>query len=233
MRYAFDDFTLDTETRQLFRAGREVPLPPKAYGLLELLVRLRPRAVSRTRLRTALWPDAHVGETSVHALVSQVRAVLGDDAQSPRYLRTVRDFGYAFAGEVKAESRHGRPKARGRRDAILAGDRAGEVPPRRGPQHPGSRGERRGHPRRPGDLAPSREDRRPRERGDTRGPGQQERDVRRRRAPRRPAPAAGGGRDPPGPALRAALPDERLGSHRDRGGLIRPQASCTRRTSAS
>ncbi len=102
MRYAFDDFTLDTETRQLFRAGREVPLSPKAYGLLELLVRLRPRAVSRTRLRTALWPDAHVGETSVHVLVSQVRAVLGDDAQSPRYLRTVRDFGYAFAGEVKA-----------------------------------------------------------------------------------------------------------------------------------
>jgi DNA-binding winged helix-turn-helix (wHTH) protein len=103
MRYSFDEFTLDSETRQLFRAGREVPLAPKAYGLLELLVRLRPRAVSRTRLRTALWPDAHVGETSVHVLVSQVRALLGDDAQSPRYLRTVRDFGYAFAGDAKTD----------------------------------------------------------------------------------------------------------------------------------
>ena len=84
MRFAFGDFTLDSETRQLFRSGHEVPLSPKAYGLLELLLRLRPRAVSRTRLRLALWPDAHVGETSVHVLVSQVRAVLGDDPQHPR-----------------------------------------------------------------------------------------------------------------------------------------------------
>ena len=39
MRFSFGDFTLDSETRQLLRSGQEVPLPPKAYGLLELLVR--------------------------------------------------------------------------------------------------------------------------------------------------------------------------------------------------
>jgi hypothetical protein len=39
-----------------------------------------------------------VGETSLHVLVSQLRATLGDDAQAPRFLRTVAGFGYAFAG---------------------------------------------------------------------------------------------------------------------------------------
>ncbi|HEX6739786.1 MAG TPA: FHA domain-containing protein, partial [Vicinamibacteria bacterium] len=92
----------DCGTRQLLRAGREVALSPKAFQLLELLLRSRPQAVSRTRLTATLWSDTHVGPTSLHVLVSQVRAALGDDAESPRWIRTVPRFGYAFAGEASA-----------------------------------------------------------------------------------------------------------------------------------
>jgi len=100
MRYAFSDFVLDLDTRQLLRAGRVVPLSPKGLDLLELLLRERPRAVSRTRLRVSLWPRTHVGATSLHTLVSQVRAAIDDQSQEPRWIRTVQRFGYAFCGEA-------------------------------------------------------------------------------------------------------------------------------------
>lgn len=104
MRYVFGDFVLDDGTRQLLKAGRELPLGPKAFELLELLVRARPRALSRTRLHAALWPATHVGPTSLHVLVSEVRALLGDDAQDPHWIRTVRRFGYAFRGAAAEEA---------------------------------------------------------------------------------------------------------------------------------
>lgn len=102
MRYTFADFVLDADTRQLLRAERVVPLGPKALDLLELLLRERPRAVSVTRLRGALWPRTHVGATSLHVLVSQVRAALDDESKEPRYIRTVQRFGYAFCGAASA-----------------------------------------------------------------------------------------------------------------------------------
>jgi DNA-binding winged helix-turn-helix (wHTH) protein len=103
MRYAFSDFVLDGDTRQLLRAGNVVPLAPKAFDFLDLLLRERPRAVSVTRLRAALWPSTHVGATSLHVLVSQVRAALDDQAQEPRWIRTVPRFGYAFCGRATCE----------------------------------------------------------------------------------------------------------------------------------
>ena len=98
MRYAFADFVLDGDTRELRRGDRVLPLSPKALGLLELLLRERPRAVSVTRLRAALWPRTHVGATSLHVLVSQLRAALDDEPGKARWIRTVQRFGYAFCG---------------------------------------------------------------------------------------------------------------------------------------
>jgi DNA-binding winged helix-turn-helix (wHTH) protein len=115
MRYLFGDFVLDEDTRLLSQAGREVPLGAKAFELLELLIRSRPRALSRTRLRLALWPATHVGPTSLHVLVSQLRAALGDDAQDPRFVRTVHSFGYAFKEQASEEgSSDDRPSPIGR-----------------------------------------------------------------------------------------------------------------------
>jgi DNA-binding winged helix-turn-helix (wHTH) protein len=100
MPVRFGPFVLDPERRQLHREGQEVHLTPKAWELLELLVRSRPRAVSKTAIKRALWPDAHVGAGSLTVLMAEVRTGLGDDARHPTWIRTVFRYGYAFAGEA-------------------------------------------------------------------------------------------------------------------------------------
>jgi DNA-binding winged helix-turn-helix (wHTH) protein len=99
-RLAFGEFVLDSDTRRLLRAGRAVPLSPKAFQLLEALVASRPRALSKDELHDLLWPDSFVVEANLANLVGSIRAALGDDAQSPRYVRTVHRFGYAFEAEA-------------------------------------------------------------------------------------------------------------------------------------
>jgi DNA-binding winged helix-turn-helix (wHTH) protein len=103
MGVRFGPFVLDSGTRQLHREGREVHLTPKALELLDLLVRSRPRAVSKTAIKRRLWPDAHVGAGSLTVLVAELRTALGDDAQRPTWIRTVFRYGYAFAGEAVEE----------------------------------------------------------------------------------------------------------------------------------
>src|SRR5512142_1270121 len=100
MRLRFGECTFDAEARELRRAGEAVPLSPRAFTLLALLLEHRPRALSHEWLRDALWPDTAVGYTSLAQLVTEVRKAVGDDARAGTVIRTVPRFGYAFAGEV-------------------------------------------------------------------------------------------------------------------------------------
>ena len=103
MRVRFGGFLLDTDSRQLFLDGAEVHLQPKTFELLELLVRTRPKALSKRHIRGQLWPDTVVGEASLTVAVAELRAALADDAREPRFVRTVYGFGYAFAGEAEPQ----------------------------------------------------------------------------------------------------------------------------------
>lgn len=113
MRVSFGDCVLDLERRQLVRAGRDVHLTPKALDLIALLVAERPRAVAKAEIRDRLWPRTFVSESNLTTLVTELRAALGDAARSPRYVKTVHRFGYAFCGS--AAERSGRPPAGHRR----------------------------------------------------------------------------------------------------------------------
>src|SRR5687767_7366322 len=104
MALRFDDCELDLEAHELRRAGALVHLTPKAYALLELLARERPRAVSREQIVAALWPDTFVGDGSIAVAVAEVRRALGDSGPEGRFVRTVRGFGYAFCGAVGSGS---------------------------------------------------------------------------------------------------------------------------------
>ncbi|HKC13613.1 MAG TPA: FHA domain-containing protein [Vicinamibacteria bacterium] len=103
----FADFLFDREARELRRGREAVPLSPKAFQLLVLLLDNRPNPLSQQRLRDALWPEAHVGYTSLAQVVAELRRSLGDSARTPRFVRTVSRFGYAFSGEVVDEERRG------------------------------------------------------------------------------------------------------------------------------
>jgi DNA-binding winged helix-turn-helix (wHTH) protein len=94
----FGEFTIDTDTRQLFGEKGELHLSPKAYELLKILVENRPRALSKTELHEHLWPATFVSEVNLATLIAEIREALGDDARKPRFVRTAHRFGYAFCG---------------------------------------------------------------------------------------------------------------------------------------
>jgi DNA-binding winged helix-turn-helix (wHTH) protein len=100
MRMRFGDCVLDSDVRQFLRGERVVSLQPKVFQLLETLVRARPKALSKSELHQALWPDTFVSDANLANLVADLREALGDDARSPRIIRTVQRFGYAFQAEV-------------------------------------------------------------------------------------------------------------------------------------
>jgi DNA-binding winged helix-turn-helix (wHTH) protein len=92
----------DSAARRVWRDGVERHLTRKAFDLLAVLVERRPAAVSKADIHAELWPDTFVSEVTLHSLMSEIRRVLGDDAEGPRLIRTVHGFGYAFVGPVES-----------------------------------------------------------------------------------------------------------------------------------
>jgi DNA-binding winged helix-turn-helix (wHTH) protein len=104
MRIRFEDCVFDSDTRQVFRGGSAVSLSPKAFQLLEMLIRERPKAVDKHRIHTELWPGVFVSEANLPNLVTELRSAMGDNTRKPRVIRTVRTFGYAFSAPTTAIS---------------------------------------------------------------------------------------------------------------------------------
>jgi DNA-binding winged helix-turn-helix (wHTH) protein len=91
---------VDVGARLVRRDGIEVHLAPKAFDLLVILVKNQPNAVPHEQLHAALWPGVHVSETSLAALVTQLRKALGDSSGDGRVIRTLHRVGYAFIGDA-------------------------------------------------------------------------------------------------------------------------------------
>jgi DNA-binding winged helix-turn-helix (wHTH) protein len=98
MRFA--DCILDLRARQLERQGKVVPLEPKVYELLEVLIKRRPAVVTNSELDDLLWPQVYVARTSLTRLVSKLRTALGDSPRGCHVIRTAYKAGYAFCAEV-------------------------------------------------------------------------------------------------------------------------------------
>src|SRR5512143_1476268 len=107
MRVRFGEFVLDGEARELTRSGERVAVSTKGLSLLAALIESRPRVLSRAELQDRLWPDSAVGYTSLPAVVRELRRLLGDRPGSPRFLRTVRGFGYSFCGRAEEAGANG------------------------------------------------------------------------------------------------------------------------------
>ncbi len=97
--YRFASFTLDLVRGALSaEGGTEIPLRPKAFVLLQLLVENAGRLIDRDEIMTALWPKVTVTDDSITQVIKEIRRVLGDGEQ--RLLRTVPRRGFLFAVEV-------------------------------------------------------------------------------------------------------------------------------------
>jgi DNA-binding winged helix-turn-helix (wHTH) protein len=102
MKLSFEDCNLDLSARQLWRNGKVVPLEPKMYELLNVLIKRRPSVVTNNELDEILWPEVYVARTSLTRLVSELRTVLGDTPHDSRIIRTAYKTGYAFCADVQS-----------------------------------------------------------------------------------------------------------------------------------
>jgi len=100
MKLEFEDCIFDTASRQLLRGGSVVPLEPKMYVLLEILILRRPAVVTNVDLDEILWPNVYVERSSLTRLVSELRTLLGDSPRESRIIRTVYKTGYSFAASA-------------------------------------------------------------------------------------------------------------------------------------
>ena len=108
--YRFSGHTLSPARRTLVRDGREVPLIPRCFDLLVLLVERRNEAVSRHDILDAVWSDVVVSDGALSQAVRILRRTLGDDPREPTFIRTVPRHGYRFVcADVVEEPDEGPP----------------------------------------------------------------------------------------------------------------------------
>lgn len=103
-RFRFDQFCFDSDQKALLRGGEPVRLTPRAFRLLELLLRRRPKAVSKRDLLDHIWSGNIVEEANLKTLVNEIRTAIEDRGGRGDVVRTVYGYGYAFAGEVEEET---------------------------------------------------------------------------------------------------------------------------------
>ena len=99
--YEFGPFRLDPGERLLLRDGHPVPLTPKAFDVLLVLVNHRGHLVEKRELIETVWPTSFVEEGNLSVMVHAVRKAFGSDHRDPTYIETVSKRGYRFAAEVK------------------------------------------------------------------------------------------------------------------------------------
>jgi Tol biopolymer transport system component/DNA-binding winged helix-turn-helix (wHTH) protein len=101
--YEFGDFCLDINRRVLLRRqdGDPVPLTPKAFETLLMLVRRSGRIVEKKELLEAIWPDTFVEEATLAQNVFTLRKALGHGRPDHQYIETVPKYGYRFVADVR------------------------------------------------------------------------------------------------------------------------------------
>lgn len=108
--YDFGRFRLDGTERVLLRDGQPVALPPKDLETLLVLVENRGHIVEKEELLRRVWPDSFVEEGNLPRRISNLRSVLGEDAEGRQFIDTVPKRGYRFVATVKESNGHATAK---------------------------------------------------------------------------------------------------------------------------
>jgi len=99
--FEFGDFRLDPEQHLLLRQGQPVPLTPKAFDLLVVLVESDGRLLTKDDLMKRVWSDSFVEEANLTVNISSLRKTLGDSLNGVTLIETVPKVGYRFVAPVK------------------------------------------------------------------------------------------------------------------------------------
>ena len=101
MNYEFGPFRVDTRERALRRNGELVPLTPKVFDILLVLVQNSGRVLTKNEMMNLVWPDTAVEESNLGRNVSTLRKALGDGPDEHRYIETIPWRGYRFIAKVR------------------------------------------------------------------------------------------------------------------------------------
>jgi DNA-binding winged helix-turn-helix (wHTH) protein len=100
--YLFEGFRVDVHERLLFKDNREVPLTPKVFDTLLVLLENSSHVMTKKELMQQVWPDSFVEENNLAQNISNLRKALGETKEGEHYIQTVPKRGYRFVGDVRA-----------------------------------------------------------------------------------------------------------------------------------
>jgi TolB-like protein len=104
VQFAFADFVLDSERRELRRSSELIAVEPQVYDLLLYLVRHHDRVVSKEDLIASVWGGRITSDATLTSRVYALRKAIGDSGQHQKLIRTIPRKGLRFVGEVRTSS---------------------------------------------------------------------------------------------------------------------------------
>lgn len=99
--YEFGRFVLDPDEHLLLRDGEAVPLRPKVFDILLLLVENSGHLVEKDELLQNVWPGQFVEEGNLNKNISMLRQALGESPATHEFIETVPKRGYRFVAGVR------------------------------------------------------------------------------------------------------------------------------------
>ena len=99
--YEFGPFRVDPSRETLLKAGVAVPLTPKTFQILLVLVRHGQDIVTKDDLMKSVWPDTFVEEANLSRNIFMLRKAMGETAQDHRYIVTIPGRGYRLTENVR------------------------------------------------------------------------------------------------------------------------------------
>ena len=99
--FKFADVEVREREFSLVKAGEALPVEPKAFRVLLILLRNPQKLLPKEELLNAVWGDTAVSENSLARSIALLRRLLGDEARDPQFIETVATVGYRWVSKVE------------------------------------------------------------------------------------------------------------------------------------
>jgi Tol biopolymer transport system component/DNA-binding winged helix-turn-helix (wHTH) protein len=99
--YRFDDVSIDCASLRVEKNSQPRKITPRAFDVLVYLASQHGRIVDKQELFEQVWKESFVTDNALTRAVKEIRQVIGDDADAPRYIETVPKRGYRFIADVQ------------------------------------------------------------------------------------------------------------------------------------
>src|SRR5262245_27243466 len=100
MIFRVNDCLIDVGTYEVRRDGQIVPIEPQVFDLLVLLIENRDRLVTKDEIVDRIWHGRAVSEAALNSRIKSARQAIGDNGAAQELIRTVRQRGFRFVGQV-------------------------------------------------------------------------------------------------------------------------------------